>query len=531
MNKYTRKKNANHHKYAKIKTKTRDKSRAKSRNKAKTKKLYYKGGGKEEEAKRIAEAITLAEQAAIQYWNKNNFGLVIDDDEIAKIIELFNRHYTIIAPARADEVRPICNHLKSIVPKFKQPDFIPGSIDKSGAMVFIDQTTYKYNTLACASFLLLGIIAHKMFNTDSCPYKLIFKGGKALQLHGINHESKDIDVLLLPKYSRKYHDESKKAELAKNIAYLIKIIINKSSFDKDLGEFSVLDKDISQSSRSIKNEFIYKISWLSKTAPFDAVIDIDYKEIDSESMTKFYSTFKQTQGVIDNMDVKFEYPTLNLILDEKNHYFEYYTSLNYYTQLFINLVIYSYITLDQFIYKFQTNKDRSSDLFTYLRGFYIPSVKMNPVKFDEWLTDFKERGNPMLLQNYIYDNQYFLDKFQRSITSIRMYLASMQFKKTTSLPPTEPPLPPTQPPLPPLPLPIQLSSVETPSVKLEEENDKPAVNMPISWATRVINGVQTTRPSDVIISPRSEVLSTPKTKSSQHSSANPSKQTPRSKRK
>jgi hypothetical protein len=84
------------------------------------------------------------------------------------------------------------------------------------------------NAMLCASFRLFGIIAYKMIYS-SCKYKLIFKGGKAIQLVLNNvynktkkrpksfensvlrdlHQSEDIDVLLIPKPEMEYNKNNK----------------------------------------------------------------------------------------------------------------------------------------------------------------------------------------------------------------------------------------------------------------------------------------------------------------------------------
>jgi hypothetical protein len=122
MNKYTRKKKAKHHKYAK--TKTKAKARAKPRNKAKTKKLYYGGGrrgrlreltiipkgpGKPgtlkitelpeivEMPSEIEQAQQVAEQTAIEYWKNAKCGFFTSED-ITRITALIRKHNNILAP-------------------------------------------------------------------------------------------------------------------------------------------------------------------------------------------------------------------------------------------------------------------------------------------------------------------------------------------------------------------------------------------------------------------------------------------------
>lgn len=515
MNKYTRKKKAKHHKYAKTKTKT------KARAKAKTKKLYYggvrgrlreltiipKGPGKSgtlkitelpeilEMPSEIEKAQQIAEQTAIEYWKNAQCGLFTSED-ISRITELIRKHNNILAPSdsltlvTSDKAvkRSIYSILKSIVPKFKQPPFTPYFI--KDLLICSNPDKYKYDILACATFLLLGIIAYKM-EQDGCLYKLIFKGGKSLQLHGIEHDSEDIDVLLIPRRgvrSSGSYNEAKISELAKNIAYLIKRILNNSSIknapiEAQLGQLSVLDKEIEllnvsctkKVSKPIKNLSIYKVSWSYKNTGFVAMIDIDYKKVDSKA-EQFYLTFDRQQHEVPSLQstVLFEYPTLDLILAEKTHYFDYYISLNNCAQAFIKL------NSPDFNLKFDEYPNRQ-DLFNLLGT--TPSIEKS--QFDIWYTDFSERRPkhlPKPLEHYINENQHFLDKFQKSITSINKYKAS--------LPPVE--IPPIK-----TPPSIKTPKIKTPKIKTpppiqSAEKVESAVKSPISWAKRVTTGEQTT---------------------------------------
>jgi len=518
MNKYTRKKKAKHHKYAKTKTKTKSrvKSRAKSRNKAKTKKLYY-GGVKQVEIipgrpgkpgtlkitelpeivempSKIEQAQQVAEQTAIEYWKTAKCGFFTSDD-ITRITALIRKHNNILAPTdsitsvTSDKAvkRSIYSILKSIVPKFKQPPFTPYFIND--LMICSNPDKYKYDILACASFLLLGIIAYKMAKND-CPYRLIFKGGKALQLHGIDHDSEDIDVLLIPSRgvrSSGSYNEAKISKLAKNIAYLIKRILNNSSIknypiEAQLGQLSVLDKEIEllnvscskKESKPIKNLSIYKVSWTSNNTGFIAMIDIDYKKVDSKA-EQFYSTFERQQHEVPSLQstVLFEYPTLDLILAEKTHYFNYYTSLNKCAQAFIEL------NFPDFNKKFDEYRN-PLDLFNLLG----PNPSIDKALFNIWYTDFSERRSkhlPKPLEDYINENQHFLDKFKKSITSIEKYKASLPQVETPQV--KTPPVKTPQ---------VKTSQVKTPTSIQSAKKVESELTSPLSWPKLATTGVQTT---------------------------------------
>jgi hypothetical protein len=361
-------------------------------------------------------------------------------------------------------------------------------------MICSNPDKYKYDILACASFLLLGIIAYKMAQ-DGCPYRLIFKGGKALQLHGIEHDSEDIDVLLIPRRgvrSSGSYNEPKISELAKNIAYLIKRILNNSSIknypiEAQLGQLSVLDKEIEllnvscskKESKPIKNLSIYKVSWTSNNTGFIAMIDIDYKKVDSKA-EQFYSTFDRQQHEVPSLQstVLFEYPTLDLILAEKTHYFNYYTSLNKCTQAFIEL------NSPDFNRKFDEYRN-PPDLFNLLG----PNPSIEKAQFNIWYTDFSERRSkhlPKPLEDYINENQHFLDKFKKSITSIEKYKASLPQVEIPQVKTSQ----------------VKTSQVKTPPSIQSAEKVESELKSPLSWPKLVTTGAQTTpRSSAKIITP------------------------------
>ena len=85
-----------------------------------------------------------------------------------------------------------------------------------------------YNIILCAALIVYGILSKKMVGQD---YKLIFKGGKAIQLELSRipetsvYKTEDIDILLLPDKNVVYNEMNAK-NLAGHIAYLIRWFLN-----------------------------------------------------------------------------------------------------------------------------------------------------------------------------------------------------------------------------------------------------------------------------------------------------------------
>lgn len=64
------------------------------------------------------------------------------------------------------------------------------------------ETKYDYNVsqiLISIVAILISYINHKLYVSKKCDYVLMNKGGRVMQLYGIEHESFDMDLVLMPK--------------------------------------------------------------------------------------------------------------------------------------------------------------------------------------------------------------------------------------------------------------------------------------------------------------------------------------------
>lgn len=180
---------------------------------------------------------------------------------------------------------------------------------------FPPENHIKFNFILCATFIILGIISNKLTNQD---YKLLFKGGKAIQLalDGIagstEYNSEDIDCLLMPK-DGVYNPEEIK-NLASHIAYLVEWFLK-----TDNPDISVL--------RPQENNLIFKLSYKyrirgSKSDFFVAFSDIDFRQI-PQDIQPFFEDTVSTSFRVDELDqdLLFEYPSIVSLLNEKIYYY------------------------------------------------------------------------------------------------------------------------------------------------------------------------------------------------------------------
>jgi hypothetical protein len=311
------------------------------------------------------------------------------------------------------KTRSIYKKLIEIVPQYKQKRFIPGP-DSKGTHIFSNPHKYKCDIQTCATFLLFGIIANKLHRGPS-PYKLIFKGGKALQLAGIDHETDDIDILLLPKPGQEY-DPKSISKLAENIAYLVQLILNDDQIKPQLAEISVQDP-------LETNPVIYKLSW-SYNKRFTAIADIDFKQVDIDTIP-FYSDLTKIDQTISETthSVLFEFPPLHLLVGEKNYVIYSHHVFNYNAQLLIDY--------EKFTRKDIALPSITKDKLYTLLHYAIMDRGQNPIAlirkedlfkfYDDCVS--KGRGYPknaktISLEYYKGDTNRLIEKFNRSLISI-----------------------------------------------------------------------------------------------------------------
>ena len=118
----------------------------------------------------------------------------------------------------------VCEIVKTIIPTY-YTQLKNDPYDVFGTLMSDKDIDFShFNILLCASLLVFGIVSYKMIGQD---YKLLFKGGKAVQLvlKGIaemgEYKTEDIDVLIMPNTDIPY-DENNVKNLAGHISYLIK---------------------------------------------------------------------------------------------------------------------------------------------------------------------------------------------------------------------------------------------------------------------------------------------------------------------
>jgi hypothetical protein len=167
-----------------------------------------------------------------------------------------------------------------------------------------------YNSKLCLIFIILGILSEKLKDND---IRIVFKGGKAVQLALSNipntpkYMSDDVDIILLPKQGTVYNRDNFK-KLASDIGHLIHWVV------------PTLSVQISP----YHNPDIVKISLEKEDINFGrykALADIDFKELPPQIKPYFENTIKfPITAARWGLDLLFECPTINAILDEKIYY-------------------------------------------------------------------------------------------------------------------------------------------------------------------------------------------------------------------
>ena len=159
----------------------------------------------------------------------------------------------------------VCRIIKTIIPTYytqikNDPYDVYGTLMSDKDIDFSH-----FNILLCASLLVFGIVSYKMIGQD---YKLLFKGGKAVQLvlKGIaemgEYKTEDIDVLIMPNADIPY-DENNVKNLAGHISYLIKWFVQSPETKYNV---SVLPPN---PANVRANPFIFKLSYVKDTKKYD----------------------------------------------------------------------------------------------------------------------------------------------------------------------------------------------------------------------------------------------------------------------
>lgn len=268
-----------------------------------------------------------------EFW-KPIFG----ENELLKLREKINNMMNAdgnipITNKEATELWSVCKINQSIIPTY----FTPTKNDPyelfGNFIIDQDLDFSHYNIVLCSALIVFGIISYKMIGQD---YKLIFKGGKAIQLvlAGIpetsTYKSEDIDILLLPDTNVPY-DEFKIKNLAGHISYLVRWFLNTPETQYKVS----VQAPNPQNTRA--NPFIFKLSYVKVNQKrdyrkqimvddFRQFSDIDFKQIPDNIKVYFERSIEFPFYISElNENVLFVCPNIGSLLDEKIYYYVKYT--------------------------------------------------------------------------------------------------------------------------------------------------------------------------------------------------------------
>jgi hypothetical protein len=190
-----------------------------------------------------------------------------------------------------------------------------------------------FNIVLCAALIVFGLISQKMVGQD---YKLIFKGGKAIQLElagtpeTASYKSEDIDVLILPETDIPYNELNVK-NLSGHLAYLVRWFLNTPETQYKVS----VQAPNPENTRA--NPFIFKLSYVKviqkrdyrkqiMVDDFKQFSDIDFKDV-PQNIKLFFEKSKEYKFYIDelNQNILFRCPNIGSLLDEKIYYYSKYT--------------------------------------------------------------------------------------------------------------------------------------------------------------------------------------------------------------
>jgi hypothetical protein len=224
---------------------------------------------------------------------------------------------------KISEIWSVCQIIQALIPTYYVPTEFKQTIPDVTYIGHINIESpihfTQYNIALCAALLVFGIISHKMKEQD---YKIIFKGGKAIQLvlgeiqNSSIYESEDIDVLIMPNKDIEYNETNVK-NLSGHIAYLINWFLTITTPVSIY--ISVLWPN---PSNPRSNHFIFKLSYIKGYMDFKAISDIDFKEI-PERIKPFFERSVDYQFEISELNekVSFRCPDIGSLLDEKIYYY------------------------------------------------------------------------------------------------------------------------------------------------------------------------------------------------------------------
>ena len=247
-------------------------------------------------------------------------------------------------PLENDEVTSswsICKIIKSIIPTY----FTPTKNERYESFVGLVKDNNvdfsHFNITLCAALIIFGLISSKMIGQD---YKLLFKGGKAIQLvladipELSSYKSEDIDVLIMPDTGILYNEADIK-NLSGHLAYLIRWFLNIPAIENNIDMQYKISVQVPNPENARANPFIFKLSYAKivqkndfrkniKVDDFRQFSDIDFKELPSNIKT-YFEDAKEYKFYISelNQNVMFRCPNLGSLLDEKIYYYAKYMGL------------------------------------------------------------------------------------------------------------------------------------------------------------------------------------------------------------
>ena len=251
----------------------------------------------------------------------------------SKINEMMNSDGNIpITNKEVSELWSVCKINQSIIPTYFTPTKNE-PYDSFGTFMMDQDIDFShYNIVLCAALIVFGIISNKMIGQD---YKVIFKGGKAIQLvlagmpETSAYKTEDIDVLIMPDTNVAYVESIVK-NLSGHLAYLIRWFLNTPETQYKVSV------QAPNPSNTRANPFIFKLSYLKikqkqdfrkqiMVDDFKQFSDIDFKETPTNIKPYFERSIDFKFFISElNENVLFRCPNIGSLLDEKIYYYAKY---------------------------------------------------------------------------------------------------------------------------------------------------------------------------------------------------------------
>jgi len=252
----------------------------------------------------------------------------------AKINEMMNSDGNIpITNKEVTQLWSVCKINQSIIPTYFTPTKNEPYDSFGTYMMDQDVDFSHYNIVLCAALIVFGIISEKMIGQD---YKVIFKGGKAIQLvlagmpETSAYKTEDIDVLIMPDTNVPYVESTVK-NLSGHLAYLIRWFLNTPETQYKVSV------QAPNPSNTRANPFIFKLSYVKviqkrdfrkqiMVDDFKQFSDIDFKETPVSIKPYFEKSIDYKFFISElNQNVLFRCPNIGSLLDEKIYYYAKYT--------------------------------------------------------------------------------------------------------------------------------------------------------------------------------------------------------------